>query len=424
MSLLTGIPLLIVVKYLFVVKALVVTPIVEKVFRSFFNQHVAYLATALFLASPGAILFPHKESFAVIFFFLAIYASIKTEKTRQYVLIGLLSVLTLIMTHHFSTYIFLGLLSSLFLASRFYKRQKAVRVSSQFFLLCLIVFTAWVAFIAWTTIAIHQKLLSKVFFESLLPGKLTYSELLPLYSPYERIIVWLGIGITLVSTGIGFLLYTRNRRRFSSSFFAMTLFFVPLLAVATIFRFSSSSLNIHVSHRAYEFGYIIVGTFSALFFIRTFQSKRKPSLNVIVIGAIVVVILVGPLVGAMHPRTFARVSRVLSSRAISLNVWLSESGATDEYAIVDSISNLILAGYGDSLVIEYPEFFASQDFNLPWDVQLKSSYVVTFRYMKDFYGPNIKKFDTSPFFQHIYNDGILDVYGISNRISSQIQKYH
>ena len=418
-SLLTGIPLLKVVKYLFVVRALVVPPIVDRWFRGFFHQRVSYLATVLFLASPGAILFPHKESFAVIFFFLGMYTSTKNAKTIQHLLIGLVSILTLIMTHHFTTYIFLVLLSSLFLASYFFKRQKAARVSSQFFMLCWIVFAAWVAFIAWTIIAMHQRLLFEMFFKVLLPAELTFSEMLPLYAPYEKIIVWLGTGITVVSAGVGFLGYVRNRKSLSSSFFAMTLFLIPLLAVASIFRFSPSSLNVLVSHRAYEFGYIVIGALSALFFFRAFQLRKKLSFNVILIGAIVVMITVGPIAGAMHPRNFARVSDVVSFRAISLNAWMSESTASDEYTVVDKLMNLVLSGYGDSRVVMYPELFASQDFSLPWDLRSKSSYVVTYEYMKDFYGPKVAKFNTSPFFHNIYTNGMLEVYGISNRTSSQ-----
>lgn len=420
-SLLTGIPLLIVVKYLFVIKALVVPPLIERWFRSFFNQRVSYLATVIFLASPGAILFPHKESFAMIFFFTGLYVSTKIEKTREYLLIGLVSVFTLIMTHHFSTYIFLVLLTSMFLASHFFKREKVLKVSSQFLMLCWVVFISWVAFIAWTITTTHQKFLFNMFFEVLLPGQLIFSELLPLYAPHERIVVWLGAGITLVSTGIGFLLYAKNMRSFTrgrASFFAMTLFLIPLLAVATIFRFSSATLNVLISHRAYEFGYIIVGAFSALFFIKAFQILRKPTLKGVLISIIAILIIFGPMAGAMHPRTFARVSDVISPRAISLNSWMSGSDANDKYTIVDRVTNLIMGGYGTSLVVLYPELFVSPDFNLPWDIRSKSSYVVTYEYMKDFYGPNAAKFDGSPYFHNLYTNGVLNVYGISNRTSS------
>jgi len=68
-SMLTGIPLLFVVKYLFVIKGLMIPPLIEKWLRSFFGNRIAFLGTALFLSSPGAILWPHKETFAIIFFF-------------------------------------------------------------------------------------------------------------------------------------------------------------------------------------------------------------------------------------------------------------------------------------------------------------------------------------------------------------------
>ncbi|MFQ5822046.1 MAG: hypothetical protein ACE5I5_18830, partial [Candidatus Heimdallarchaeota archaeon] len=412
-SMLTGIPLLLVVKYLFVIKALVVTPIVDKWFKSFFPHRIAYLATVLFLASPGAILFPHKESFAVVFFFLGIYASTKFVKNRQYLLIGLISILTLIMTHHFTTYIFLGLLTSLFLAGYVSRRLKTNRVSTQFFMLCWVIFVAWIAFVAWTIIAQHQKLLYKVFFEALLPGRLTFSELMPLYAPYERIILYLGFGIAVISAGLGFLNYARNRKTRSSEFLAISLFLLPLLVVASIFRFYPGRLSILISHRAYEFGYIAVGAFSALFFVRLFQSRKKLTLNVIVVCTIVLMIIIGPMAGAMRPGTFAKLSGVVSFRGLSLNAWMSESVA-DEYVIGDRVVYILVMGYGNTRVIVNPDLFASDDFSLPPD----ALYVVTYVYMTAFYGPNAAKFDSSPYFHNIYTNGLLNTYGISNRTSS------
>jgi len=417
-SLLTGMPLLIVVKYLFVIKALVVTPIVLKLFRSFFNQRVAYLATAVFLASPGAILFPHKESFAVVFFFLGLYVCTRAEKTRQYVLVGLISIITLIMTHHFSAYIFLFLLSSLFLSSSFHKQQKVARISGQFFLLCLAVFTTWVAFVAWTIVAIHQKLLFSMFFEVLLPGQVTFSELLPLYTMHERTIIWIGIGITVASAVLGFLGYLKDRKGFSSSFFTMTVFLLPLLAVASVFRFSSQELNVLISHRAFEFGYIAIGAFSAYFFVQALRLGKKLPIKRILICAIAVVLIIGPMTGAMHPQTFSRVSDVVSSKALALNDWMSESNASVEYTIGDQMVFLILAIYGNSRVVRHSEFFVSQDFVLPRDEHLEWTYVVTYVYMTSFYGLNATRFDGSPDFLNLYSNGLLNVYGTSNRTSS------
>lgn len=417
-SLLTAIPLLVVVKYLFVVKALVVTPLAERVFRIFFNQRVAYLATVIFFASPGAILFPHKESFAMIFFFLALYAATRTKKTRQYLLLGFLSIITLVMTHHFTTYIFLVLLTSLFLASHFYERQKAVRVSGQFYMLCLVVFITWVAYVAWAIIAAHERILSSVFFKTLLPGELTFSELLPIYSLYEKIIVWLGYGVTILSAGLGFLAYMRNRKGLSSSFFAMTLFLVPILVVASIIRFSPQKYSIIVSHRSYEFGYIAVGTLSALFFIRAAEWRRRAALKAVLISAIMLVIMIGPIAGAMHPRTFARVSDVVSVEGMSMNTWMSESGASDEYTVGDTVLYLILAGYGNSFAFRYPQLFASQDFSLPSDFSSAPSYVATYKYMTDFYGPNAAKFYASPYFHNLYTNGMLNVFRIVNHTLS------
>jgi len=420
MSLLTGIPLLIVVKYLFVVKAIVVTPIVERFFRSFFSHRVAYLAAALFLASPGAILFPHKESFAMIFFFLGIFVATRTKKTRQFLLIGLFSILTLIMTHHFTTYVFLIILTSLFLASHLYEHQKVVRVSSSLYMLSLVVFVAWVAFIAWAIVALHQRLLFGVFFKALLPGELTFSELLPLYSPYEKIVVWLGFGTAMFSAGLGFLAYIRKRKKLSSSFLMMTYFFIPIIVVASIFRFAPQrgAASVIISHRVFEFGYIAIGALSALFFIRVIQSLRKVAPRIVLTSAIMFMIIVGPMAGAVHPRTFAKVSDVISTKALSLNTWMSESGANNEYVIGDSILNLILVGYGDSLVIHSSEFFMSQDFDLSSDIYSRSSYVITYDYMTDFYGPDAARFYASPYFHNLYTNGLLNVFRIASNTSS------
>ncbi len=415
MSLLTGIPLLIVVKYLFVIKAILTPPIAQKFFQSFFNQRVAYLATALFMASPGAILFPHKESFAVIFFLAGMYAATRTGKNRRFLLVGLISVMTLIMTHHFTTYIFLFLLTSLFLASSYYRSQKAIRVSSQFLLLCLVVFTSWVAFIAWTVFAMHQRFVSDVFLETLLPGRVSFSEVLPLYTVYERGIIWLGLGITVLSTILGFVGYIRDRRFFSSSFFAITVFLIPLLFVASVFRFSSQRFNVLISHRFYEFGYIIVGAFSALAFTWALKFRMKMSLKAIMIFAIVVMILVGPMTGAMHPRTFSRVSKVVSSRALSLNTWMSESSSSDEYVVGDLIVYIVLSIYGESKATIHPELFATQDSSLLQEERVEWAYVVTYVYMTDFYGPNATRFGSSPDFHTLYSNGLLNVYRTNNR---------
>lgn len=413
LSLITDIPLLVIVKYLFVIKGLIVPALADSWFKDFFEHRVAYLATMLFLVSPGAILFPHKECFAVIFFFLGLYTSTKMEKNRRYLLIGLISILTLIMTHHFTTYIFLVLLTSLFLASRFYRRRATIRVSGQFFLLCWTIFAGWIAFIAWTAIAMHQRLFYEAFFGFLLPGQLTFSELLPLYSPYERIIVWLGAGIAAISAIAGFLIYIRHRKGFSPSFFAMTGFLIPLLGVATFFRFMPTTYSVLISHRAYEFGYISVGAFSGLFFVSALRSRKSLTLNGVMIGAIIAVIIAGPIAGAMHPRTFARVSDVISPEAFSLNTWVSETTAGNEKTIVDKVVKLILTGYGDSTVVTDPEFFGSRNFSFPED----SSYVVTYIYMTDFYGLNATRFHNSPYFHTIYTNSLLNAYRISNSTS-------
>jgi len=324
------------------------------------------------------------------------------------------------MTHHFTTYIFLILLTSLFLASHLYEHQKGVRVSSSLYVLCLVVFVAWVAFIAATIVALHQRLLFGVFFENLLPGKLTFSELLPLYSPYEKIIVWLGFGAAAFSAGLGFLAYIRNRKKLSSSFLIIIYFFIPIIGMASILRFSPQrgAASVIISHRAFEFGYIAIGALSALFFTRAIQSLRKIAPKIVLTSVIMLMIIVGPIAGSIHPRTFALVSDVVSAKAMSMNTWMNESEASNEYAVGDNVLYLILAGYGNSFAFRYSELFSSQDFSLPSDLRSRSSYVVTYSYMTDFYGPNAAKFYASRYFHILYVNGMLNVFGIANRTSS------
>lgn len=421
LSLLAGIPLLTVVKYLFIIKALVVPILAERFFRSFFNQRVAYLAAGLFLVSPGAILFPHKETFAAIFLFLGLYAITKAARNRRYVLIGFVILPILILTHHFTSYIFLGILASLFLATHFHKRKNTLRVSSQFFLLYLTLFFAWVAFIAWTVFLAHQTLIFELVLSYILPGKLLLSEALGLYILSERIMVWTGFGIAAVSSVIGFLIYIRDRKVFSSSFFFIVLFLGLLLAIGSVFRFTPSSVDVQiiVSHRVFEFGYIAVGALSAVFFVRALQSRKRLALKVILVGAIGAMIALGPMVGALNPRSYVKISDVISFETISLNKWISESVESNEYAIGDNIVTLILV-YGNFSSVSSREFFTGQDMSLDWkphDMRSEAAYVITYVYMTDFYGTNAARFDNSPLFHHIYTSGILNMYGISKHTS-------
>lgn len=415
LSLLTEIPLILVVKYLFVIRAFVITPIAQRLFKNFFSQKVAYLATIIFLASPGAILFPHKEAFAVIFFIIGLYVVTKTEKTRQYLLLGIVSIFTLIMTHHFTTYIFLILLTALFLANKFYGTKKTVRISSQFYILSLVVFVTWVTVIAWSIVAQHQRVLFSILFQNLFSGSLTFAELLPLYAPYESIIVWLGYGITLLSAGFGLLVFIRNKKSLSSSFFALILVLLPILVLATLIRFLPVGFSIGMAHRAYEFGYLIVGALSSLFVIGAIKLSNKSSLKIVLIGAVLVMILLGPMASATHPRTFARVSNIISEKSMSTSVWMNSSGAATEYTIGDRFVRIIVSGYGDSLTLEYPEIYSSPDFSIPLDLGHKISYVITHKYVTDFYGPNADKFYTSPYLNNLYSNGMLTVFSVTNQ---------
>ena len=198
---------------------------------------------------------------------------------------------------------------------------------------------------------------------------------------------------------------------------AITAFLLVLLSGATILRFTGSSLNIRISHRAYEFGYILIGAMSALFFIQIISFVRmhkKSTVNIILICSWILVMIVGPMAGGMHPRTLARLAEVVSPNGLSLNTWMSESGAAGEYTVSDEPMHLILQGYGESMVIRARELFISEDFSLLAD----ASYVAIYSYMSDFYGTNISSFDNSLYLHNLYTNGIIKVYRIINSTSS------
>jgi len=422
MSLMTGIPLLFVIKYLFIIKALIVAPLSERFFRIFFNKRVAYLAAALFLMSPGAIIFPHKESFGVIFFFLGIYAIIKSEKLRQFALIGYISIATLVMTHHFSSYVFLGFLVALYFSSLFHNRQKGVvanpRHIGNYLLFSFVAFTAWVAYISYTIVAFHERNIADMFLSFLSRASSTSLEVFPSYTIYEKIITTTGLAIVAVSTVIGFLIYVRNKKIFSFNFFVPSVFLLMLVVVGSFLRFSPHVENVVISHRVLEFGYLAIGAFSAIFFFWVLKSRTKLSSNVIVIGVIVIMMITGPMLGAMHPRNMQITSDVVSLKGLSVTAWMSESNATFEYTVGDHLVYFILSIYGDSKVAQYPEFYVDQNFALPPEVRQTWSYVVTYVYMTNIYGLNSTRFTGSPNFQCLYSNGMLNVYGVTNRTSS------
>lgn len=418
-SLLTGIPLMLVVKFLVIIKAFVVTPIVYKLFKRFFDRRISYLATMIFLASPGAILFPHKETFAVIFFFIAVYVITHVKKTRTYLFLGLISFFSLLITHHFTMYVFLALLTSLFLWTKIGKRKKTLKISSHFFMLSWILFSAWISFISWAIILRHQSLIIRMFSQILLSGQLTFSELMPLYAPYEQIMIWLGYGLTLGFAGIGFICYmhTRNKKNHSNEFLAMAYPLIILLIGATILRFSGASSSVMVSHRAYEFGYILIGAMVAFFVIRVFPLRRNVGIKALMAILIVLIIIIGPMAGAIHPRTFTNVSRVVSSKAISLNEWLAEFSNDSESVIGDKLVGLIVSGYGERTVFENLQFFL-EDTSLPFIQTSQSSnsnYFVTYTYMVDFYQIDLHKFDINPYLNNVYSNSVLNVYRICDR---------
>ena len=140
----------------------------------------------------------------------------------------------------------------------------------------------------------------------------------------------------------------------------------------------------------------------------------------IYVCAIIVIILCGPILGALHPLSYTRVNNIISFETISLNDWISESIPKGEYAIGDYFVTLMLV-YGNFTSLPFPEFFANQDVSLSWnptDPLSGAGYVITYVYMKDIYGLNSSRFDNSAILCNLYTNGMFDLYGIRNHISS------
>jgi len=413
-SMLTGIPLILVCKYLFVIRAFVVPPLIYKWLRNFFGSKVSYLATGLFLSSPGSMLFPHKETLALIFFIAGIYAIMKIVKTREFLVIGLLSMLTLIMTHHLTTYICLGLLTSLFFASTIFKRQSALKPATQFIMLSYVSFGAWITFIAWTVVSVHERLLSEVFLRILMPRSEVLFQLMQPYIPYEKTIIWVGYAITLISGSLGFIHYLRDRKNRSFAFVTITFFLLAFLILATGFRFAPSPTlqTIIISHRAYEFGFLCVAPLSALSFIK-YRSKKRSTVNVVLICAIIVMMIVGPMAGMLHPQNFSEITKVVSFGSLSISAWTSQF-TRNEIIIGDKVVRMIVSGYGGRTLNTYPaESLIEQDSTFNSGLTPKKLYVATYLYMEksihDLLMYN-RKVGTSPYFDRVYNNGVFTIY--------------
>jgi hypothetical protein len=304
----------------------------------------------------------------------------------------------------------------LYFRDRVLKGTKNFIISSRYFLFTLVIFLAWIGFIAWNIFSYHENILYNMFFGSIFSGNLAVSELLSVYDVYERSIIYAGYAITLISTVIGLLLYLREKKNRSSDFLTLTLFFLPILLLATLFRFSPSTSSVLISHRAYEFGYFVIGAFSSFFFINVILKIRKVRQVIkflLFICPVILIMIIGPMAGAMHPRTLSRLGEVISQNSLSMNSWIEKFVSPDDYIVGDFTIQVVLSGYGNSNFIRFPDLFYIQNSTFPEN----SSYVVTYIYMNEFYGTNLSKFENSFRLCNIYTNGIINIFNINNQTS-------
>ena len=421
----TGVPLVLVTKYLFIVVRAFALPLLAfKWLRSFFSENLAYLGAAILLSSPGAILFPHKEAIALIFLMVGLYVMMKlwTSRSRSYLAVGILVVPVLVIAHHFTSYIFMGILASLFLAGYLLKRR-SYSPSRQYFLLSCVLFAVWTVYVAWITAGSHVDLLLEV----LMPKPVVSSSLLVGYASYETVVIWIGSIITLLSAFLGFLGYVRYRNR-SFNFVAITLFLAGLLIPATVFRFSASPLGLTVSHRAYEFGYFSIGPLAAFLFLRGVREKKSQMLRMLFVLVIVSVLISGIMAGDVNPRNpTPSLVHTISESALSLSPWVEDFSSEAEIIVysVEGPVYLVLSGQLGRRVTVYPELFSSLEFNFTavreHGISSEEVYVITHAYLFELAqlrGESLNetclgKFEMSLNSQRLYSNGVFTIYELT-----------
>jgi hypothetical protein len=264
-----------------------------------------------------------------------------------------------------------------------------------------------------TVFSRHQSNFLDLLYSFLFSGELAVSELLSVYTLNEQIIIYVGYGITVFTAGLGFLKFTRNKKSRSSVFMAIITFFLPIIILGVIFRFSGGRSSKLISHRVFEFGYIIIGALSALIFtniIPRAKARKKLIISVILICSMILIMLVGPMAGAMHPAINIRLGRVISNNGLSLNSWINNFVNIEEQIVSDRSIQIILSGYGNVRASKNLDLFSSENLTIPQD----GSYIVVHKYMTDFYGTDLQKFDSSPQLCNIYTNGVLKTYKINN----------
>jgi hypothetical protein len=250
-----------------------------------------------------------------------------------------------------------------------------------------------------------------------MPGEVAISEVLSLSVPYEQTVILSGYIIALISTGLGFLYYMFKQKNRSVGFLGISFFLILLIIFGLVYRiFGSEHIDILVSHRTLEFGYVFVGVFSGIFFIKftkfihkIINFKQKILFSLILMTLLFLVILVGPMSGNMHPRTLERLGKVISTNSVSLNVWMKDYGASEEFTVGDRTIQLILTGYGDAQTIRKVEYFTGEESNLPEH----ASYLASYEYMSEFYGINLTEIYNSPNLNNIHTNGLINIYYIN-----------
>ncbi len=429
-SMITGIPLIIVVKYLFVAKAFILPPIIWKWYQNFFSENISYLGTAVLLASPGALLFPHKEPLALIFFAIGLYVITRVTRTKQrgFLAASFLLAGVLVFTHHVTMYFFLAVLGSVFLVGHVVEHRPVFKLSSQFLLFCFVVFSAWVSFVAYASTFGQANLFSSILFRVVSIPAVHGEVLLQSSVLYEKVIIWAGFGVTMLCAGIGFLIYVRNRKIRSIDFAVMSILLFGVLVVTTPFRFIPSAGSLDASHRAYEFAYFVVGPLVGVFLVATNKLKWRPTLIKLVLAlALIVVLVSGPMGGALNPRNpTTELSKTLTPSALSVNTWTTEFGGNTNIVGDLEVDYPVFVGYGNYLVHTYygqreidvyPQSFSDPAVNFTElaDRGLTGPiFVVTYNSMLEIHPSwnetSIAKFDKSPSFLRVESNGAFAVY--------------
>lgn len=430
-SFVSGINLVFVVNYFFLIRAIIVPMLLVIWFRTFLDSDISFLAATILVVSPGAVLFPHDEAIAVIFFFLAFYAITKSEltKSREYSILAIISFFALVLTHHFTTYIFIGLSACLFAAHFVSKYRVVTKPSRELFLFCNVFFGLWMVEVAWSVVESHASILADLltYSRGTLAPSLSSPGLMSGLPASEVYIIYLGILATGLSSIGGFVLALKSRGKNSADLLVLTLLFAPLLALSFLFRFSPVPYSIDYSHRIWEFAYIAVGPLSASFFVFLLLRLKRRTLKLVTILVPLLVIIVGPLLGTLNPALYGnRLPKYISDSGLTATKWVESFGKSAEviaYSDQDIVYPLF-AGYGeiqitlDSSMFKNPASVIASNYTGSVD-----NYVVTHIYFtrlallrgespSEFH---LEQFDQIPVYQRVYDNQIFTTYELTNQ---------